>query len=242
MQENQVEHAPGRKLSGKAEKFIESVLALRPHVAVFDCDGTLWSGDGGADFFYWEIERGLLPKQIAEWALPRYRDYKAGLVDEETVCGEMVTVHHGISTATLERAVSEFFAEVIERRIFPEMRQLTHMLRDQGCELWAVSSTNEWVIREGARRFGFRDDHIIAACVSIENGCASDRLIRVPTDHGKAVAIREIVPGKVDAAFGNSMHDAAMLGVATHAFAVNPNPDLEELAGKQGWTVYHPEQ
>jgi len=44
----------------KASQFIESVLALRPEIAVFDCDGTLWSGDAGRDFFYWEIERGVV--------------------------------------------------------------------------------------------------------------------------------------------------------------------------------------
>ncbi len=25
-------------------------------LAVFDCDGTLWSGDAGAGFFEWELE------------------------------------------------------------------------------------------------------------------------------------------------------------------------------------------
>ena len=40
-----------------AVQFIQQVLAARPAIAVFDCDGTLWSGDAGADFFYWEMTR-----------------------------------------------------------------------------------------------------------------------------------------------------------------------------------------
>ena len=84
------------KLTSKAQKFIDSVLALKPAVAVFDCDGTLWSGDSGADFFYWEIERGLLPAKVVEWAIPRYEDYKRGNVDETVMCGEMVAIHSGI--------------------------------------------------------------------------------------------------------------------------------------------------
>ncbi len=32
-----------------------SVIELDPEVAVFDCDGTLWSGDGGKDFLYWVL-------------------------------------------------------------------------------------------------------------------------------------------------------------------------------------------
>jgi phosphoserine phosphatase len=32
-----------------------------------------------------------------------------------------------------------------------------------------------------------------------------------------------------------------MLAVARHAFAVNPNPDLEKTARERGWTVYWPD-
>ena len=58
-----------------AAAFIESVLALQPEIAVFDCDGTLWSGDSGRDFFYWEIERGLVSPEVADAMRARYRLY-----------------------------------------------------------------------------------------------------------------------------------------------------------------------
>jgi phosphoserine phosphatase len=45
----------------------------------------------------------------------------------------------------------------------------------------------------------------------------------------------------IDAAFGNSRWDADMLAVATHGFAVNPNPDLKVLAQQKGWTIYIPD-
>jgi phosphoserine phosphatase len=76
--------------------------------------------------------------------------------------------------------------------------------------------------------------------VEIADGCATDRLIRVPTDELKATAIRELLPRSPDAAFGNSLHDVAMLELARQAFAINPNADLEEVARQRGWTVYQP--
>jgi phosphoserine phosphatase len=224
----------------QATEFVNSVLKLRPKVAVFDCDGTLWSGDAGAQFFYWEIEQGLIPKDVAAWALPRYDDYKAGRVDEETMCGEMVTIHRGLPEEEVKKAAADFFAQHVSPRTFPEMLELTHSLAAIGCTLWAVSSTNNWVVTEGARRFGIPEDNVISACVHIENGCATDRLVRVPTGQGKATAIREVIKHQVDAAFGNSVHDSAMLAVARRAFAINPNPDLESLAKQNGWTIYHP--
>jgi HAD superfamily phosphoserine phosphatase-like hydrolase len=229
------------KVSRKADQFIASVLALGPRVAVFDCDGTLWSLDSGEQFFYWELEQGLLPPPVARWAGARYADYKAGKVEEEAICGEMVAIHKGVPRAVLQEAVQEFFATHVEPSVFPEMRELVRRLAKVGCELWAVSSTNDWVIREAARRFGIPEEHVLAACVEMENGRATDRLIHVPTDEGKATAIRKHCRSSVDAAFGNSVHDAAMLRLARHAVAVNPNSDLETLAREQGWMVYHPD-
>jgi phosphoserine phosphatase len=224
----------------RAEEFVGAVLRLQPRVAVFDCDGTLWRADSGEQFFYWEIERGLLPAEVVEWARPRYADYKAGRVGEEEMCGEMVTLHGGLPHETLDRAAAEFFEERIVPGIFPEMLELTRALAGQGCELWAISSTNDWVVRAGAGRFGIPAERVIAACVEIAGGCATERLIRVPTGERKASAIRELLPRRPDAAFGNSLHDLAMLELAPHAFAVNPNSDLECIARQRGWTVYHP--
>ncbi len=227
---------------GPAAAFVRSVIKIKPRIAVFDCDGTLWDGDAGADFFYWEIERGLVSAEVAKWALPRYEEYKRGEVDEETMCGEMVSMHKGVSEAEIKRAAAEFFSTVVSPRIFPEMQEVTHYLNEMGCEMWAVSSTNDWVITEGARRFCIPAERVISAQVHCEGGLASERLIRVPTGPKKATAIQELIKRTVDAAFGNSIHDAEMLAVARHAFAVNPKPKLAELAEEKHWTIYHPQR
>src|SRR5262245_21606140 len=74
-----------------SREFLDFVAALKPRLVVFDCDGTLWSGDAGQDFFYWEIEQKLIPSEVAQWAVPRYAEYREGKVTEEQMCGEMVT-------------------------------------------------------------------------------------------------------------------------------------------------------
>jgi HAD superfamily hydrolase (TIGR01490 family) len=229
-----------RTETSASQKFADSILALRPRVAVFDCDGTLWSGDSGADFFYWQIDRGMFPHGVAERAAARYADYKQGNVDEEVMCGEMVTINNGNSVQTLQEAAEEFFSSMVEKRIFPEMLRLTRELESIGCEVWAISSTNEWVVREGVKRFGIPRRRVLAASVHIEEGQITDRLIRVPSGPGKAIAIAEVVQKQVDVCFGNSVHDVAMLEVARHAFAVNPNPDLETIAQENNWQIYWP--
>jgi HAD superfamily phosphoserine phosphatase-like hydrolase len=220
---------------------IDSVLRLRPTLAVFDCDGTLWAGDAGERFFDWELNRGVLAPDIVRWARERYAEYKAGKVSEDDMCGEMVTLHKGLKEAEVLRLSKEFFEEKFVQNIFPEMRQLISELQDSGCDIWAVSSTNEWVIGEAMKHFGIPQGKILATSVEIENGIITDRLIRVPSGIGKPKAILEVIGRPPDAAFGNSRWDVEMLQIARYAVAVNPNPDLEQVARQRGWTVYWPE-
>ncbi len=75
---------PAGTLPPSAAQFVASVLELKPKLAVFDCDGTLWAGDGGKDFLYWEVERGLLPEPERRWIIPSYGEYMLANVDEKT--------------------------------------------------------------------------------------------------------------------------------------------------------------
>lgn len=230
-----------RRVNPAASKFLDSVLSLAPRVAAFDCDGTLWAGDAGERFFDWELRQGVVPGRLDIPMRRRYAAYKRGEVDETTMCGEMVTMNAGLSESTLLAAATRFFDQFFAKQIFPEMRELVRRLSAAHCEIWAVSSSNEWVIRAGMKYFGISDDHILAAKVQVEAGIISDRLIRVPSGPGKALALREVVGKEIDAAFGNSRWDTEMLAMAKHAFAINPNPDLEALAREKGWTIYFPE-
>ena len=233
---------PALTASDRSQAFIDSVLQLKPRVAAFDCDGTLWSGDAGESFFSWEIAEKIVSEEIASQMQARYADYKRGNVPEDVMCGEMVTMHRGMIEADLQRAATRFFDLQFTDRIFPEIRTLVRELLAQGCDVWAVSSTNEWVIRAGMRHFGIPRDHVLAAAVAIEHLRITDRLIRIPSGPGKPTAIRAGARTDPDAAFGNSRWDADMLAMARYPFAVNPNPDLEEAAREKGWTIYFPQQ
>jgi HAD superfamily phosphoserine phosphatase-like hydrolase len=228
-------------------EFLESILRLDLRVAAFDCDGTLWAGDAGERFFDWELrEPDVFPDSAARSILSkswreRYAAYKRGEVDETTMCGEMVTMHRGISEATMLDAAVRFFDQFFVAQIFPEMRELVRRLQESGREVWVVSSSNEWVIRAGMKHFGIPESRILAAKVEVDDGIVTDRLIRVPSGAGKPQALREVVKKQIEAAFGNSRWDTEMLAMAKHAFAVNPNPDLESAARERGWGIYFPE-
>jgi HAD superfamily phosphoserine phosphatase-like hydrolase len=223
-------------------EFLDSILRLNPRVAAFDCDGTLWSGDVGERFFDWELSEGeLIPEALVRPLRERYGAYRRGRVGETTICGEMVTMHRGISELKMMDAAARFFDQFFVEQIFPEMRELVRRLQENGCEVWVVSASNEWVIRVGMKHFGIPENRILASKVEVDNGIVTDRLIRVPSGPGKPQALREVVKKEIQAAFGNSRWDTEMLAMAKHAFAINPNPDLESKAREHGWRIYFPE-
>ena len=222
-------------------EFRAAVLDLNPAVAVFDCDGTLWSGDAGSAFMHWTVDTGLLSREAADWLDARYRGYKRGEVSELAICGEMVQVYHGLREDELRRAAAQFFASHVVRNIFPEMLALVTALQQRGSDIWAVSSTNNWVIEEGVRHFKIPSSRVLSARVAIVDGVVTDRILDVPTDNGKVAALIAAEVTHPDVVFGNSVHDAAMLSIARRPFPVNPTPALIERSVMEQWPVYFPD-
>ena len=169
------------------KEFTNSVLEFNPRVAVFDCDGTLWSGDSGSGFMLWTVQSGLLSREASDWLDARYRSYHRGEVDEYAMCAEMVQIYKGLSEAEMRAAAKQYFQQHIEKNIFAEMLPLIKTLHERGAEVWAVSSTNNWVVEEGVTRFGIPASRVIAAEVKVENGVVTGTVLNIPTGEGKAV-------------------------------------------------------
>lgn len=221
-------------------EFHAAVYELSPSVAVFDCDGTLWSGDAGSSFMNWTVETGLVSREATDWIDGRYRGYKRGEISEIAICGEMVQLYQGLREEEMRRAAKTFFESKIEPNIFPEMLELITELQRRDVDIWAVSSTCDWVIEEGVQRFNIPANRVLAACVTVKNGLVTDMICDVPTDEGKVAALARAGITTPDAVFGNSVHDAAMLAIAQRAFPVNPSPALVERSAAEGWPVYYP--
>jgi phosphoserine phosphatase len=223
-----------------AEEFGRLVFDCEPRVAVFDCDGTLWGGDAGYGFMVWSLEQGLVSRATSDWIDNRHRAYRAGQVSELEICGEMVQIYAGLRDRELRQAAARYFDAFVRDHIFPEMAALTAALGKAGVELWAVSSSNRWVVAEGVRGLGIPEDRVLAAEVRVSGGVITSELVDVPTDEGKAASLRRVGLEHPDAVFGNSLHDLAMLEIARCAFPVNPSPALIEETAKRGWGYFRP--
>ena len=230
------------------EQFLSAVHAAilpahtagSPATAVFDFDGTLWPGDAGSGFMQWTIQTGVLAPDAAERLLARHDAYHQGHVDETTICGEMVQIYAGIPEDAIRSAARQYYREHVMPHMYPEMLALVRELERHGVSIWAVSSTNNWVIEAGVRDLGIPLERVLAACVHSENGVITDALRDVPSGEGKAEALVRVGLPRPDAVFGNSVHDEAMLRIARAAFPVNPSAELQRISAAAGWPVYYP--
>jgi len=225
-----------------SEQLQDLVLQSSPKVAIFDCDGTLWGGDSGHGFMVWTMDQGLLSRSTSDWMDTRYRSYLAGKVSELQICGDMVQMYNGLHEQELRSAAARYFNEFVRPHIFAEVAALVSALGKANVELWAVSSTNKWVIAEGVREFGISEERILAAEVKVDNEIITSELVDVPTGPAKATALRRVGLPHPDAVFGNSLHDLAMLEIAAHPFPVNPSLGLLEECAKRGWGYFRPRE
>ena len=189
----------------------------------------------------WSLRKGLVSRSTSDLIDTRYRSYLAGKVSERDMCGEMVQIYAGLRDEELRAAAARYVNKYVQPRVFAEMAALVGALIHAGVEIWAVSSTNKWVVAEGVRDLGIPEERILAAEVRVVAGLITTEILDVPTDEGKAAALARVGLTCPDAVFGNSVHDLAMLQIARNAFPVNPSPALLEAAAKNGWGYFQPE-
>ena len=98
----------------------------------------------------------------------------------------------GCASRSCATAAARYVSKFVQPRIFAEMAALVAALARAGVELWAVSSTNKWVVAEGVRDLGIPEERILAAEVRVTDGLITSELVDVPTDEGKAAALKRV--------------------------------------------------
>jgi HAD superfamily phosphoserine phosphatase-like hydrolase len=220
------------------QDLIQHVLALSPQTVAFDCDGTLWAGDSGEDFLKWELARGDFPPEESARLLQDYAAYQSGAISEVDFWGSMVTIHAGMRDASVHQMAQTFFPLGVQPRIFESMRELVTALRMSGVEIWLVSASNQWLIEAGANHLSIPRDHVLAAAAELRDGIVTTKLSRVPSGAGKPKALQAAGVDQVDIAFGNSIFDKELLSYADHAIAINPSPELAQIAANNDWVAF----
>ena len=217
--------------------------------AFFDVDGTLISFPSLERRLFRALlwRRAIPVRNFALWAAEAVRLAPRGIA-ELRQANKMYL--RGVS-AEVAAAVAERVVEAASVEFFPEGVERVAWHGSQGHRIVLVSGTLGLLAARAARslekslaRRGVRA--AIAVCATRLEGAGGRWTGRVvgPAMFGaaKAEAIQSLAERmELDLgacfAYGDSVHDRAMLECVGHAMAVNPSPEMRRVAVREGWRV-----
>jgi HAD superfamily hydrolase (TIGR01490 family) len=213
--------------------------------AFFDVDNTLVQGASIIHF-----ARGLVAKDylstrdIVGFAFMQLKFRLTGKESSEDVKRgkrRALSFIEGRSTAELRRLGAEIYDEVISGKIWPGTRALAQMHLDAGQQVWLVTATPVELAQTIAERLGLTG--ALGTVAESKDGLFTGRLVGdLLHGLGKAHAVRALAAKeglnlKRCTAYSDSHNDVPMLSLVGTAVAINPDPELREIARIRGWEI-----
>lgn len=223
--------------------------SVPPPYAYFDLDGTLLPWDTQLLFCNHVMKRErwrvvlLLPfficLPLAVVKLVRSRGLKR----------LFLSYLAGMPSSRLGELAAEFAREVVEHRVWPEMRTVAENLRRGGCRLVLNTASPGFYAEPIARELGF--DHCCATRVVVPGRFSFFPAIDGPNNKrsAKIAAMRadgllspgDPMPRPGSWAFTDSPVDIPLLEAAEHGRLVYPAPEFAALGAEKGWKILQPQ-
>jgi len=216
--------------------------------AFFDLDGTLLPWDTQLLFADFVLRRQPWRRVLLLPVLLVLPLKAVGLVSSRFVKRVFLGFLAGMSGAEVLALAEEFAGHVVDRWIWPEMREAIEARRREGCILVLNTASPSFYAEPIARRLDF--SHCLSTDVEIP-----ERMPWIPVFPGannkreaKIVAMRERGPLSPDTvlpipgswAYTDSSADLPLLACAEHGVLVDPRPAMAAMAAERGWTILRP--
>jgi len=210
--------------------------------AIFDIDQTLIQGMSGSYFvkYLWDNKvYGIRAKLKILRALYLYR---MNSLSEADIVRMGATSYKGLMVEDLTQWGERCFEEVVREKIYSEaLREVRRHLRDGHHVVFASGSSN-FIAEPIGRFFGAHRSIGTRARVlfgvstgEIENHiCYGEGKLRLVEGYLKARGM-DLSGAYV---YTDGHFDLPLLERAKHPVAVNPSPELEDIAIDRGWPVY----
>ena len=180
--------------------------------------------------------------RIGFWALA----YKLRLPQNEAwVRGEVFKAFCGKKVEDVDKYLRDFYDNVIEARVRPQIVERMQAYRDQGIVVLVISASFEPIILRAMEKNPF-DGQVSTRMKVAADGTYTRQVDGLPIEGAaKPDAINRWCDEHLGAgtwevayAYGDHHSDAPMLAMATaEAFAVDPDHALAREARERGWTI-----
>lgn len=209
---------------------------MEKKLACYDIDGTLTTEMLFVPLIKSELANDIISSGTYTQLLTILHDYKNGATEYEVTVQSLLTCHaNGLKGKT---------AETIEHHAKEFIRSNNHLFRSVGKEVItvlqdhliqvAVTAEPQYVADAVADRLGLHSS--FATEYEIKDGLYTGNIIKSLADrYAKRTALEHFT---IEYAFGDSEGDIEMLGMAEHAYCINPTPELIKTAEERSWYIY----
>lgn len=214
-------------------------------LALFDLDNTLLTGDSDFEWAQFLISQGVLDREAYEARnLEFYEQYKAGTLDIHVFLDFQLKPLSRHPRSQLDAWHSLFMQTRILPMIGQKARDLVHHHRAEGHRLVMITATNSFVTAPIAREFGV--PVLIATEPEQSAGEFTGLASGVPCfREGKVTRLEAWLAqqaadwSSIERSwfYSDSHNDVFLMEHVTDPIAVDPDPQLAQVARERGWPV-----
>jgi HAD superfamily hydrolase (TIGR01490 family) len=235
-------------LATAAAPEVEAALAVPPDLtaaAFFDVDNTMMMG---ASMFH--FARGLAARKffttadLAGFVWQQVKFRVGGREDPDNIQAsreQALSFVAGRSVAELAGLGEQIFDELMADKIWSGTRALAQLHLDAGQRVWLVTATPVELAAIIAHRLGLTG--ALGTVAESQDGIYTGRLVgdilhgRAKAHAVRALAAKEGLNLRRCTAYSDSANDIPMLTVVGTAVAVNPDPQLRDVARARDWEI-----
>ena len=210
--------------------------------AFFDLDGTLVAGFTGVILTRERIRTGDMGVGETISMVAAALSHQIGRMEFEGLINKATDVLRGRPLADLEEAGIKLFQDKIEKRIYPEMRDLVQAHRDRGHTVVLSSSALTIQVDPVAQFLGIPNT-VSNMFETDDDGVLTGKVLKpIIWGPGKAAAVQKFAGEHgIDLAdsyfYADGDEDIALMELVGHPRPTNPGDKMAETARERGWPI-----
>ena len=211
-------------------------------LALFDLDNTLIAGDSDHGWGEFLVGKKIVDADYYKQMNDQfYQDYQNGQLDMSAYLEFSLAPLGKLSYAELKQLHSQFMVEVIEPLWLTKAETLLQKHRDSGDTLMIITSTNRFVVEPICNKLNV--EHLIATELEQQNDQYTGQVSGIPSyKEGKVTRLNQWLEQSDltmagSSFYSDSINDLPLLEIVDHPVAVDPCPQLREVALQRGWDI-----
>lgn len=213
-----------------------------PRIYFFDMDHTLQDNDSDVSWKQFLISEAIAPADAMKEADFFYEQYKRGELDVKAFLSFQLREFIGRTPAEMLPLVRRHFEMFSRNRIYPEGKMLVDQVIGKGKPAILLTATNRFISAPFAAYLKMTD--VLANDLELDSsGRFTGRTLGEYSAGGGKVFYAEEYCRRHGmtlseaAYYGDSIVDRYLLEAVGFPFAVNPSPQLRQLAVERNWTI-----